>query len=51
VTRKLPKASIHELHAIDDILKESTMLEQTIEGWFEGASMKGVRQRRQEGMQ
>ncbi|MBK7006117.1 MAG: Rpn family recombination-promoting nuclease/putative transposase [Burkholderiales bacterium] len=49
--RKVPQANIHELDAIDDILKESSMLEQTIERWFEDATMKGVRQGRQEGRQ
>ena len=39
--RKVPQANIHELDDIDDILKESTMLEQTIERWFEDATMKG----------
>ena len=48
--RKVPQANIHELDAIDDVLKESTMLEQTIERWFEDATMKGVRQGRNEGI-
>ena len=39
--RKVPKANIQELDEIDDVLKESTMLEQTIERWFEDATMKG----------
>ena len=47
--RKVPQANIHELDDIDDILKESTMLEQTIERWFEDASLKGVRQGEQKG--
>ena len=49
--RKLPQANIYELDAIDDILKEGTMLEQTIERWFDEATMKGVRQGMQQGMQ
>jgi predicted transposase/invertase (TIGR01784 family) len=49
--RKMPKANIQELDEIDDVLKESTMLEQTIERWFDDATMKGVRQGRQEGRQ
>ena len=47
--RKVPQANIHELDDIDDILKESTMLEQTIERWFEDATLKGVRQGEQKG--
>jgi hypothetical protein len=47
--RKVPQANIHELDDVDDILKESTMLEQTIERWFEDATLKGVRQGKQEG--
>jgi len=39
--RKVPKANIQELDEIDDVLKESTMLEQTIERWFEDATLKG----------
>ena len=49
--RKVPQANIHELDEIEDILKESTMLEQTIERWFDEATMKGVRQGMQQGMQ
>jgi len=44
------KANIQELDDIDDILKESTMLEQTIERWFEDATLKGIRQGRNEGI-
>jgi predicted transposase YdaD len=47
--RKLPQANIEELDAIDDVLKESTVLEQTIERWFDEATLKGVRKGRQEG--
>lgn len=39
--RKVPKANIQELDEIDDVLKESTMLEQTIERWFDDATHKG----------
>lgn len=49
--RKVPQANIQELDAIDDVLKESTMLEQTIERWFDEATMKGVRQGMQQGEQ
>lgn len=49
--RKVPQANIHELDAIDDILKESSMLEQTIERWFDDATMKGVRLGEQKGRQ
>ena len=49
--RKVPQANIEELDAIDDILKENTMLEQTIERWFDEATLKGVRQGLQQGMQ
>ena len=47
--RKVPQANIHELDDIDDILKESTMLEQTIERWFEDASHKGEQKGMQKG--
>ena len=47
--RKVSQANIQELDEIDDVLKESTMLEQTIERWFEDATMKGVRQGEQQG--
>jgi len=49
--RKVPKANIQELDEIDDVLKESTMLEQTIERWFYDATMKGVRLGEQRGEQ
>ncbi|MBK9442490.1 MAG: Rpn family recombination-promoting nuclease/putative transposase [Comamonadaceae bacterium] len=49
--RKVPQANICELDAIDDILKENTMLEQTIERWFDEATMKGVRQGMQQGLE
>ncbi len=47
--RKVPRANMEELDEIDDVLKESTMLEQTIERWFDDATMKGVRQGVQQG--
>lgn len=48
--RKVPQANIQELDEIDDVLKESTMLEQTIERWFDDATMKGVQQGMQQGI-
>lgn len=49
--RKVPQANIQELDAIDDVLKESTMLEQTIERWFDDATWKGMQQGIQQGIQ
>ena len=49
--RKVPQANMTELDAINDLLEADTMLEQTIERWFDEATDKGLRQGRQEGRQ
>jgi len=49
--RKAPTANIHELDHIDDLLETPTMLEQTIERWFEEATRKGLQMGLQEGEQ
>jgi len=42
--RKAPRANIDEIDTIHDLLEGSAMLEQTIERWFDEATMKGVNQ-------
>jgi len=49
--RKAPTANIHELDHIDDLLETPTMLEQTIERWFEEATRKGLQEGEQKGRQ
>ena len=46
-----PRANIAEIDSINDILEANAMLEQTIERWFDEATMKGVNRGRQEGRQ
>ena len=40
--RKAPRANIDEIDTIHDLLEGRAMLEQTIERWFDEATMKGV---------
>jgi len=47
--RKAPRANIDEIDTINDLLEGSAMLEQTIERWFDEATMKGVNQGLQQG--
>lgn len=49
--RKAPKANIEEIDGITDLLESDTMLEQTIERWFEEATTKGLQKGMQQGMQ
>ena len=48
--RKAPQANIAEIDGINDLLEANAMLEQTIERWFDEATMKGVNRGRQEGL-
>ena len=47
--RKAPQANIHELDHINDLLETDTMLEQTIERWFDEATQKGLQKGMREG--
>jgi predicted transposase YdaD len=47
--RKAPRANIAEIDGINDLLEANAMLEQTIERWFDEATMKGVLQGVQKG--
>lgn len=49
--RKVPVATIDDLDRIHNFLEPDAMLEQTIERWFDEATLKGVVQGRQEGRQ
>ena len=49
--RKAPRANIDEIDTINDLLEGSAMLEQTIERWFDEATMKGLKQGLQQGLQ
>ena len=49
--RKAPRANMAEIDDINDLLKGDTMLEQTIERWFDEATLKGEQKGRQEGRQ
>ena len=49
--RKAPKANIEEIDSITDLLESDTMLEQTIERWFEEATTKGLQKGMQQGIQ
>ena len=49
--RKVPKANITDIETITDLLEGHAMLEQTIERWFDEATMRGVRQGMEKGME
>jgi predicted transposase/invertase (TIGR01784 family) len=49
--RKAPRANAAELDDIKDLLEADTMLEQTIERWFDEAERKGLERGMQRGMQ
>jgi hypothetical protein len=49
--RRAPSANIEEIDRIEDLLEGHAMLEQTIERWFDEATLKGVRQGVQQGIQ
>jgi len=49
--RKAPRANIAEIDDITDLLEADAMLEQTIERWFDEATLKGELKGRQEGRQ
>ena len=49
--RKAPRANMAEIDDINDLLEGDTMLEQTIERWFDEATLKGEQKGRQKGLQ